>query len=97
MRVLVRGASTIQAACDFLAGKATASIPAGLIVRGSAPSDPALPFHYLPESVQLADATIELCDFRLLKTEAEVDAYFVAVNSDPAPYCPWNAYPVAVK
>jgi hypothetical protein len=86
--LLVRGAGAIQAACTNLAAEATASIPAGLIVRGAVPSDPALPFHYIPESVALADATIELCDSRLLKTEAEVDDYFQGVNSDPAPYCP---------
>ena len=99
MRVRVQGAATVRAACAFVAGTSAANIPAGRIVRGAAPSDPALPFHYLAETVVLTEAAIELCDSRLLRTPAEVEFYFRATGSsgtESAPYCPWSARPVRV-
>ncbi len=100
MHVLVRGTPTIRAACAYLAGASRANIPAGQIVRGPGPSDPRLPFHYIPESVQLAEVTIELCDSALLTTAAMVDEYFAGTGNagnESAPYCPWGARPVGVR
>ena len=100
MHVLVRGNPTIRAACAYLAGASRANIPAGQIVRGPGPSDLRLPFHYIPESVELAEVTIELCDSALLTTTAMVDEYFAGTGNagaESAPYCPWGAKPVQVR
>lgn len=99
MRVLVHGAGVVKSACDYIRTGTGPRIMAGRIVRGAG-VDPRVPFHYLPDSVSLVDNTIELCDSRLLRTTAEVDAYFLAstgrVDAPSAPYCPWSARPVRV-
>jgi hypothetical protein len=100
MNVLVRGNATVRAACAYVAGESRANIPSGQIVRGPAPSDPDLPFHYIPESVSLVEVTIELCDSALLKTEEMVEEYFEGTGNataESAPYCPWSAEPVRVR
>lgn len=99
MRVLVTDAATIADACEYLATGVGSRMPTGTIVRGAG-SDPALPFHYIPETVRLRDAGIEICDGRLMKTPAALDEYMEGVvgdrNAAEAPYCPWGAYPVRV-
>lgn len=100
MDVLVRGSNAVRRACDFIAGRNSANIPSGRIVVGSAPSDPRVPFHYIPESVQFVEAAIELCDSALLRTDEAVVAFFQGTSSDlndSAPYCPWGARPVYVR
>lgn len=100
MQVLVHGGAVVKAACDYVRSGTGPRIMAGRIVRGAG-VDPRVPFHYLPDSVSLVDNAIELCDSRLLRTTAEVDAYFLAstgrVDAPSAPYCPWSARPVHVR
>lgn len=100
LRVLVRNAETVQAACARVTSGTGPGIMSGRIVRGPG-VDSRAPFHYVPESVSLVDVTIELCDASLLRTPADVDAYFLGstgrVDSVNAPYCPWSAPPVRVE
>lgn len=100
MQVLVHGAAVVKAACDYVRTGTGPRIMAGRIVRGAG-VDPRVPFHYLPDSLSLVDNAIELCDSKLLRTTAEVDAYFLAstgrVDAPSAPYCPWSARPVRVR
>jgi hypothetical protein len=100
MRVLVTDQATVAAACSFIASGQGPKIPVGTIVRGAG-SDPSLPFHYLPADVRLADAAIEICDGRLMKTVAALDDYIEGATGDrnaaQAPYCPWGARPIAVE
>jgi hypothetical protein len=55
----------------------------------------------LPGTVRLADAAVEICDGRLMKTEEALDDYLEGVTGDrnavQAPYCPWGARPVRVE
>lgn len=99
MRVLITDSATVCDASRYVRTQAGPSIPNGIIVRGAG-SDPALPFHYLPESVRLNEATIEVCDSKLLRTPADVDEFFVGItgraDSPSAQYCPWSARPVRV-
>lgn len=99
MRVLVTDPATVAAACAFIESGSGPRMPTGTIVRGSG-SDPALPFHYLPGTVRLADAAVEICDGRLMRTEEALDDYIEGVTGDrnaaQAPYCPWGARPVKV-
>jgi hypothetical protein len=99
LRVLVRSATAIADVEAYLATQDGPRIPAGTIVRGAG-IDPRYPFHFLPESVQLVDAAIELCDGRPMRTLAEVDEYMRGATGDAdpqsAPWCPWSAYPVSI-
>lgn len=99
--VLVRNQETIAAAQQYIRDRRGAHIPIGPIRRGAGPADPRYPFHFVPDSVRLAEITIELCDGALMRTTAEVDAFFEgatgAANAASAPYCPWSAYPVRVQ
>lgn len=100
MQVLVHGTTVVRAACGYVRTGTGPRIMAGRIVRGAG-VDPRVPFHYLPDSVSLVDIAIELCDSKLLRTTADVDAYFLAstgrVDAPSAPYCPWSARPVQVR
>lgn len=99
MRVMVTHGPTIQAAHAYVQTGTGPGIPSGTIQRGAG-SDPALPFHYLPDSVRLVEVAIELCDGRLMKTVAQLNAYFEGATGNPnasrAPFCPWGARPVQV-
>ena len=99
MRVMITHGPTIQAAHAYVNTGQGPAIPSGTIVRGAG-SDPALPFHYLPESVRLVEVAMELCDGSLMKTVAQLDAYFAGAtgnaNASSAPFCPWGARPVQV-
>ena len=97
LRVLLRGAGAIADVEAYLATQDGPRIPAGTIVRGAG-LDPRYPFHFIPESVQIVDAAIELCDGQPMRTPAEVDEYMRGATGDAnperAPWCPWSAYPV---
>lgn len=100
LRVFVKGATTIRAACAYVSTQSGPYIMSGRIVRGVG-VDAKIPFHYLPDSIALVDVAIELCDSALLRTPADVDAYFVGstgrVDAPSAPYCPWGARPTLVE
>jgi hypothetical protein len=63
--------------------------------------DPRYPFHYIAEEVRLAELATEVCDGRLMRTSAEVDAFIAGASGNPAAtsatWCPWAAYPVKVE
>lgn len=99
MRVLVTHGPTIAAAQERVATGVGPTIPAGPIVRGTG-SDPALPFHYVPDSLRLADVAMEICDGRLMRTVAQLNEYFQGItghaDATRALFCPWGARPIAV-
>ena len=99
MDVHVRKASTIAAARAYLQTQAGPKFPIGPIARGAG-ADPYYPFHFLPDQVDLAEVAMELCDGRPMKTEAAVEQFFAGTgraNEQTTTYCPWGAYPVAVR
>lgn len=100
LRVLVRHAPTIKEARKFIAGRSSANIPSGPIVRGTG-VDPRYPFHFIPDSVRLASVTIELCDGAPMRTSAEVDTFMEGATGDStatsAQWCPWSARPIAIE
>lgn len=101
LRVLVRHQATIAAAQQYIRTREGAHIPIGPIRRGAGPADPRYPFHFVPDSVRLAEITIELCDGAPMRTAAEVNAFIEGAtgnaNAASATYCPWSAYPVRVQ
>lgn len=100
MRVLVRHRPTIEAARAYIAGRSPTNIPIGPIARGAG-SDPRYPFHFIPDSVRLADLAMEVCDGEPMRTAAAVDTFFVWSTGNPhamrATWCPWGARPIAVE
>ena len=99
MHVHVRNASTIEAARSFIRTQTGPKFPIGPIARGAG-ADPRYPFHYLPDEIALAEVAMELCDGRPMKTDEAVDRFFEGTGRSAAAtttYCPWGAYPVAVR
>lgn len=100
MRVLVRHQPTIEAARAYIAGRSQANIPIGPIARGAG-SDARYPFHFIPDSVRLAEMAIEVCDGEPMRTAAAVDTFFLGSTGNPhatrATWCPWGARPIAVE
>ncbi|MDF1503183.1 hypothetical protein [Roseisolibacter sp. H3M3-2] len=98
--VEVRDTASARRAREYVATGRGPHIPSGWIVRGAG-ADPRYPFHFTPGSVRLAEATIELCDGAPMRTAAAVDQYMRGATGQQAPdsarWCPWSAYPVAVR
>jgi hypothetical protein len=100
MLVLMTDPATISAAEARVRTGRGPNIPIGPIARGAG-IDPRYPFHFIADSVRLAEVAIELCDAAPMRTVAEVDAFFLGSTGNPdaarATWCPWAAYPVAVE
>jgi len=100
MRVLVSRQSTIAAAEAYIARHRGPRLLAGTIVRGSG-VDARFPFQFIPESVEIIDAAIEICDGAPMRTESAVNDFFQASlgnrNAPTATWCPWSSYPIQVQ
>jgi hypothetical protein len=100
MRVHVRDSATIAEAQRRVGTGVGSRMPVGPIVRGAG-VDARYPFHFLPDSVRLADLATEVCDGRPMRTAAQVDEFFHLstgnANSARATWCPWGAYPISVE
>jgi hypothetical protein len=98
LRVHVLDSATIAAARAYVATRSGPTIPVGPIRRGAG-VDPRYPFHFVPDSVRLADMAMELCDGSPMRTAAAVDSLFAwtgRAGQQSTTYCPWSAYPIAV-
>jgi len=100
MKVLVSRQSTIAAAESYIAKHRGPRLLAGTIVRGAG-VDSRYPFQFVPETVELIDAAIELCDGAPMRTDAAVNDFFQASvgnrNAPAATWCPWSSYPIQVQ
>jgi hypothetical protein len=100
MKVLVSREATIAAAEAYIATQRGPKLLAGIIVRGAG-VDSRYPFQFLPESVQILDAAIELCDGAPMHTDAAVNVFFSTslgnANAPTATWCPWSSYPIQVQ
>jgi hypothetical protein len=94
-KVFVTKPATITALFALQRGEATASIPNGRILRGSGAGAHNAPWswHLDPVDVEMADATIELCDGSPSYVEANLTEYVEVVRR----YCPWGATLVALQ
>lgn len=87
-----------QAIADLLAlqrGTSTASIPNGLLRAGSGQGSHNAPYswHLDPDQVQMAGATIEVCDGAPSYVQAHRDEFIATVGR----YCPWGARLVGLE
>jgi len=99
LRVLINDPVTVAQAEQRIATGAGPTFPIGPIVRGSG-VDERYPFHFIPDSVRLAELAVEVCDGALMKTAEQVDDFFEGATGDrfaqSAVWCPWGAYPISV-
>lgn len=99
LNVLVKDSATIAKANAFVSTGSGPRMITGKIVRGAG-VDARYPFHYIPESVTLADVGVEICDGALMRTTKDVDDFFTwntgHVSSQEATWCPWDSKPIAV-
>ena len=100
MRVLVSREASIAAAESYVAKHRGPRLLAGTIVRGAG-VDSRYPFQFLPETVEIIDAAIEICDAAPMRTDAAVNDFFEASlgnrNAPAATWCPWSSYPIQVQ
>ena len=98
--IVVTDSATIAAADAFVQSHSGSRMIAGRIERGAG-VDARYPFHFVPETVRIVDAAIEVCDGTPMRTTAAVDNFFVwstgDVHSESAQYCPWSSYPIRVQ
>jgi hypothetical protein len=94
-KVFVTKPATIAALYALQRGEATASIPNGRILRGSGAGRHNAPYswHLDPTDVEMADATIELCDGSPSYVEANITEYVEVIGR----YCPWGATLVSLQ
>ena len=94
-KVFVTRPSTIDALYALQRGQATASIPNGRILRGAGAGSHNAPYtwHLDPTDVEMADATIELCDGTPSYVEAHLTEYVDVIGR----YCPWGATLVTLQ
>jgi hypothetical protein len=100
LRAYVTREGTIALVEEVLAGARPTMMPIGPIRRGSG-FDPRYPFHFIPDSLDLAEVAIELCDGAPMHTLAEVDAFIAGSTGSPgsatATWCPWGGYPIRLE
>lgn len=92
VRVFVTDPQTSQNLIDISNGKRGDMIPNGILVDdrpGKSPYDPKWSFHFKPESVQMADFTIEVCDGTASYIEEHMDEWFQGQKEQR--WCGWSA------
>lgn len=87
--MLVTDPITIRLAMDNFAGR-NQMHPAGRILSGNGGYNGTWEWHYIPETVQLVDVSIEVCDGLPSYVNTHVSD-FIAVG-----YCPWSGKIVKV-
>ena len=100
MRIAITDTSAIRMAREFVNTKQGPRLPIGRIVRGSG-IDRRYPYRYEPESVRFADFAMEVCDGAPMHTDSAVVEFMRGETGEANPmsatWCPWGAYPIAVR
>jgi hypothetical protein len=88
-RVWIRNERTIEQVFELQRGTSTAGIPNGKLRTGAGRGDHNAPFswHLDPDEIEMAGATIEVCDGAPSYIEAHRDEFISQVTR----YCPWGA------
>ena len=85
--VWVTNEVTIQQILDLRDGRSTANIPNGTLHEGPGRADHNAPWtwHLDPIDIEMADATIEVCDGRPSLVDSLLDDYLTVGR-----FCPWG-------
>ena len=88
-RVWIRNTEAIEQVLALQRGTSTESIPNGRLRAGNGQGGHNTPFswHLDPDDIQMAGATMEVCDGAPSYIEAYRDEFIAEVNR----YCPWGA------
>ena len=92
-RIFVTNETTIEQVFALQRGESQATIPSGLIVRGSVPYNEPWSWHIDPGDIHMAEFTIELCDGTPSQVEANLDYWVETVKR----FCPWGAELVGIQ
>jgi hypothetical protein len=84
--VLLRDSTTIADVEHRLAADMWRGVVNGEIARGDGGFNQPWSWHMVPGTVEIADATIELCDGRPSLVEADLDYWIETVGR----FCPWG-------
>ena len=74
---------------ELMAGSEEGRIPVGTIVRGDPGVNAPWSWHIDPQTLEFADATIEVCD--------GLPEYVEDGTLTSDTYCPWSAVPIALE
>lgn len=100
MRIAITDTAAIRLAREYVNTKQGPKLPIGRIVRGRG-IDARYPYHYEPASVRFADFAIEVCDGAPMRTDSAVVEFMKGATGEANPtsatWCPWGAYPIAVR
>jgi hypothetical protein len=100
MRIAITDTSAIRLAREYVSSKQGPKLPIGRIVRGTG-LDHRYPYRYEPESVRFADVAMEVCDGAPMRTASAVVEFMRGATGEANPtsatWCPWAAYPIAVR
>lgn len=91
--IFVTKASTIDQIIALWNGQSNARIPNGRLRAGRVSYNLPWSWHIDPEEIEMAEATIELCDGTPSFVESELDYWLQTVGY----YCPWGARLIALK
>ncbi len=88
-RVWIRNERTIEQVFALQRGTSSAGIPNGRLRAGAGHGGHNAPYtwHLDPDEIEMAGATIEICDGVPSYVEAHRDEFMAQVNR----YCPWGA------
>ncbi len=93
-QVWVTNDETIQQIFDLRDGTSSANIPNGALLVGQGRADHNDPWswHLDPIDIEMAEATIEICDGRPSLVDSLLDDYLIVGR-----FCPWGAELVGVQ
>ena len=93
VRVFATDPQTVRDLTAIAAGQKKDMIPNGLLLDdrpGRSPYDPRWSFHFRPESLQMAEVTIEVCDGTPSYIQDHMDEWFAGAKE--ARWCSWSAH-----
>ena len=100
MRIAISDTAAIRLAREYVNTRQGPKLPIGRIVRGAG-IDARYPFRFEPASVQFADVAMEVCDGAPMHTDSAVVEFMRGATGETNPtsatWCPWAAYPIAVR
>ena len=92
VRTFVTDPETVLILLDIAAGRRKDGIPNGMILDdrpGKSPYDPGWSWHFRPETVKMAEVTIEVCDATPTYIEEHMEEWFRGEKE--ARWCGWSA------
>lgn len=97
-RIFVTAPEACRVIREIASGKRKDMIPNGIIIDdrpAKSPYDSRWSWHFQPDSVEMAEFTIEVCDATPTYVEEHMDEWFQGEKT--ARWCPWSAHLVKIE